>query len=172
MSQLSATRILNAIYGLFSQLDSTDQSTLKGILWQKTPVAYVTDGGTAGTAQTETAFWVNNTGSTVRVTGIKFVVPVAVTSNDTTYATFTVKYRTSAGASAVTVGSQTTKTSGGGGSGDLTAFASNAIAITAGNEIVPVGGVLTVAVAKASTGVAIAAATSQAYVEVIVEPVS
>lgn len=168
MSQLTGSSIFKAIVGLFSALDSTDQTTLKKQLWRKTARCSVTDGGTAGTAQTETFVWQNNTGGDVVVTACNVVTPVAVTAHGTTYATFLLYKRTSAGASQATIGSFATDTVT---TDDMTAFAPKALTLTAANVIVPDGYVLTCAVTKASTGVAIASATAQAVIEVTYEPV-
>lgn len=168
MSQLSATRIFNALAALFSSLDQTDRDLVKTLMWQDQVTGYVTDGGTAGTAQTETAVWVNNTGVPVKVTDLHVVTPVNVTASDTVFATFTAAYRTAAGGGATTIGSALTKVTA--GTGNLTAFAPIDIVPTGGNQVVPVGGVLTVAVAKASTGTAIASATAQAYIQFTIEP--
>lgn len=167
MGQLSASRIFKGIYGLFSGLDATDETLLKNTMWRETVTGSFTDGGTAGTAQTATAFWVNNTGVPVRAVLVQAVTPVAVTGHAANYATITVAHRTSAGASATTIATFATDTPT---TDDFVAFAPKSLPITAGNDIIPVGGVLTLAVAKASSGVAMAAATSQAYVAVQVEP--
>jgi hypothetical protein len=168
MAQLTAERIKNALTSLFSSADSTDVDLMKKLLFRKTAVGYFTDGGTAGTAQTTTAFFVNETGKPVKVTSCKLVVPVAVTGHAANYATVTVAHRTSAGASATTIASYVTDTPT---TDDLVAFAPEELTITAANAVVPAGGVVTVACAKASSGVAMAAATSQAYVSIEYEPV-
>jgi hypothetical protein len=165
MGQLSATSIYKAIVGLFSSLDSTDETLLKNTMLRFNAVGYFTDGGTAGTAQTETAFWTNDTGVALKVTSVKIVTPIAVTANGTNFMTASVAYRTSAGGGATTIGSQPTSAV------SLTAFAPTSVSITAGNDVVPVGGVLTIAMSKSGTGVAVAAATSQAYASVQLEPV-
>lgn len=164
MGQLSNNSIFKAIMGLFSSLDSTDETLLRNTMWRFNAVGYFTDGGTAGTAQTETAFWTNDTGVAMKVTSVKIVTPVAVATNGTNFGTATVSYRTSAGGGATAIGAQSTAAT------SLTAFAPTSVSITAGNDIVPVGGVLTIALSKAASGVAFAAATSQAYVSVQLEP--
>jgi hypothetical protein len=170
MAQLTAERIKNALTSLFSSTDSTDVDLMKKLLVRKTAVGYFTDGGTAGTAQTATAFFVNETGKPVKVTSAKFVTPIAVTANGSNYGTVTLAHRTSAGASATTIVSFATDTVT---TDDLVAFAPKDITslITAANAVIPAGGVATVALAKTGTGVAFAAATSQAYVSFEYEPV-
>lgn len=169
MGQLNAERIKNALSALFTSLDSTDVTLLKKLMCRGSAVGYFTDGGTAGTAQTATAFFVNETSKPVKITSVKFVTPIAVTANATNYGTVTVAHRTSAGASATTVVSFATDTVT---TDDLVAFAPKDLTslITAGNDVVPAGGVVTVALAKTASGVAFAAATSQAYVSIEYEP--
>jgi hypothetical protein len=168
MAQLTAERIKNALTSLFSSADSTDVDLMKKLLVRKTAVGYFTDGGTAGTAQTSTAFFVNETGKPVKATSLKIVTPVAVTAHGSNYGTVTVAHRTSAGASATTIGTFATDTVT---TDDITAFAPEELTITAANAVIPAGGVVTVALAKTGTGVAFAAATSQAYVSLEYEPV-
>jgi len=164
---LTATSIFKAIYGLFSALDSTDESVLKGTIWRKQVPLNVTDGGTAGTAQGETFMWRNDTGVDVRVISGHAVAPIAVTANATNFATFNVSRRTSAGASAVTVAEFATDTVT---DDDMVAFAPKAMTLTDANVIVPSGSVLTGKVTKGGTGVAIASATAQARIVLTVEP--
>lgn len=168
MGQLTGSKVVAAVRGLLSALDSTDDDLVKNLLLREKIEAHVTDGGTAGTAQTETFIWRNDTGVDMYVYSARFCTPVAVTANDTTYATFTLAKRDSAGANSATVGSMTTQITG--GSGNVTAFLPVSLTLTAANRVVPAGSVLTIAVAKASTGVAIAAATSQVRIEVVLEP--
>lgn len=165
MGQLSTTSIFKAIAGLFSSLDSTDETLLKNVILRNDAVGYFTDGGTAGTAQTETAFWVNDTGNPVKITSVKVVTPVTAATNGSNFATITVAYRLSDGSGATTIGTRATS------SVSLTAFTPAAVSITAGNDVVPAGGIVTVAMAKSGTGVAVAAATSQAYCKIQWEPV-
>lgn len=168
MGQLTGPKVVAAIRGLLSSLDSTDDDLVKNLLVREKVEAHVTDGGTASTAQTETFMWRNDTGVDMYVVSARFCTPVAVTANDTNYATLTLAKRDSAGANSATVGSMTTQITG--GSGNVTAFLPVALSLTAANRVVPSGSVLTIAVAKASAGVALAAATSQVRVVVIVEP--
>lgn len=170
MGQFSAERIKNALTTLFSSLDSTDVDLLKKLMFRGTAVGYFTDGGTAATAQTSTAFFVNETSKPLKITSVKIVTPVAVTADASNYGTVTVAHRTSAGASATTIASFATDTVA---TDDLVALGVKDLTslITAANAVVPAGGVVTVALAKAGLGVAFAAATSQAYVSIEYEPV-
>lgn len=166
MAQLTATRLVNAILGLFSSLDSTDETFLKKQLVRKAVHAHVTDGGTAATAQTETFVWQNNTGGDVKIIQANAIAPVAVTAHGTNYATFNLFKRTSAGASQATIASFATDTVT---TDDMVALSPKAMTLTAANVIVPDGYVVTVSVTKAAMGVAIAAATSQARIEFVYE---
>lgn len=166
MGQLSATSIFNAIKGLFSSLDSTDATLLKNTLYRQKVRVYVTDGGTAGTAQTATAFFTNDLGCNLRVVSAKLIVPVAVTGHDTNNATFTLSKVDADGTNAATVAARTSNVAG----GNYTAFKPVDLTLTEANAVVASGWSLRIAVSKASSGVAIAAATSQAYIEVTLEP--
>ena len=158
MAQLTASGIMGAIYGLFSGLDATDETLLKNLLYRRTVKGTVTDGGTAGTAQTETPLWKNTTGASVRVVGITVTAPIAVTGHATTNAVFTVTKRDSAGGTAAVVGTYTTTLAAPANS--LTAFLPATITLTAANVVVASNEVLTILMSKGSTGVAVGAAVS------------
>jgi hypothetical protein len=137
---------------------------------RETFVVLVADAATAGTAVTETvAVRLPTTGGTYRFIEAYMCSPIAVTAHDTNYATISVAKRLSTGASATALASQTTKITG--GSGNLTAFAPAALtntATTADLEIAAAS-VITVAIAKAASGVALTAATSYFAVAIVVE---
>lgn len=123
----------------------------------------INDAATAGTAVTESVILA--TTRRILVKGVKLAAPIAVTAHDTTYATITVSKRTAAGA-AVIVASQTTKLVPAGGLGSLVAFVPVALTLVPAVAQLVAGDVLTVLVSKASTGVALTAATSVATVTV------
>jgi hypothetical protein len=164
MGQLTAKRIVDAVTSLLSSTDATDKALVRKFIGQKKVEAHVTDGGTAGTAQTETFVWENDTGADMYVTAAKVTFPVAVASNGSNYASVFVYKRTSAGASQTAIGTADSSAT------SYTAFVPAALTLTAANVLVPAGSGITVAVTKTGTGVAIAAATSQARVEVQLEP--
>lgn len=164
---LSVTNITNAIYGLFSKADATDETLIRNTITRRTVEARLFDAATAGTAMTETCFFKNLTGASIRITAAWVVAPVAVAADNTDYVTFTVAQRTSAGASSATVASADSRAAS---LNALVAFAPEALTLTAANIIVADGAVLTVAVAKAGSGKAITAATSDAYLIVQYEP--
>lgn len=167
MAQLTASGIKKALTKFFSALDSTDDdlvSTTTKFRWKER--VYITDGGTAGTAQTATAFWANELGCNVRVVAAKLITPVAVTANASTNVTVTLDKVDAAGSNAATIAAYTSDVAG----GSTVAFVPKALTNTVANVIVANGWILRIAASKASTGVAIAAATSQAYVEVTLEP--
>lgn len=167
MAQLTASGIMKSIYGLFSGLDSTDETMLKNLLYRQVATCALFDAATAGTAMTVTPFWRNHTGSNMRVVSAHVVAPVAVTVGETDYVTFNLAKYTSAGASATAVASGATNAAG---LGALVAFAPEALTLVAAAVVVADGGVLTAAVAKAASGKAITAATSAAYMTVVLEP--
>lgn len=166
MAQLDGTRILNALYGLFSKLDSTDEATVKSVIHQRKVRVQITDGGTAGTAQTATPFFTNDTGVSLRVVSAKLMTPVAVTANGSTNVTVTLTKVDAAGSNAATVAAYTSDVAG----GSTVAHVPKALTNTNANVVLLNGWTLHIAASKASTGVAIASATAQAWVEVILEP--
>jgi len=174
MGQLDASKIVKALKGLFSVTDTPSTTTDADLVMftsgarRKIKVS-VTDGGTAGTAQTATSFFTNDFSTNIRIISAKLITPVAVTANDTNYGTATLDKVDATGANAATIAASSTQTSGSGGSGSLTAHVPFTLPKTVANVILPSGWTLRIAVSKTGTGVAIAAATSQAYVEVIFE---
>ena len=167
MSQLTGSRIINAIIGLFSALDSTDQTLLKKCLAQKKIKIDMSDSATAATAFTKSLLWYNDTGVDCRVISAKATAPVAVTANATNYATFQVSKLDSAGANAAVVAAFATDTVT---TDDMVANVSKDMTLTAANVIVPAGSYLVAEITKTASGVAVTAATSRAVVEVRVEP--
>lgn len=167
MAQLTASGIKKALTKFFSALDSTDDdlvSTTTKFRWKER--VYVSDLATAGTAQTATAFWSNELGCNVRVVAAKLITPIAVTANASNNLTATLTKVDSAGINPATVAAYTSDVAG----GSTVAFVPKALTLTVANVIVPNGSGLHIAVSKGGTGVAFTAATSQAYVEVTLEP--
>ncbi len=116
----------------------------------------VTDFGVAGRAVTTTAIHMPVRG---RVVSVSITAPLAVTANDTSYATVTVAKQT--GTSATTVAAKSTKITA--GTGDLAAaipYKFPAAAFTASAVQMAADDVLTVAIAKLSSGVALTTAAS------------
>lgn len=169
MAQLTAERIKNALVQNLGSLDSTDEAMLKALLFRRVEKVALTDGGTAGTAVTTTTFWKNTTGVLQRVVAVYVVAPVNVAADGTDFVTFTLAKTDSAGANATTVASATTIAASLNG---LAAGVPEAITVTGAAQDVAIDGHLTVAVAKAASGKAIAAATSSAYLLVVLEPVT
>jgi hypothetical protein len=167
MGQLNPTRILNALKGLYSALDASDELLLQWVTdARRKEKTSVTDGGTAATAQTATPVWTNDTGANVLVTALALTTPVAVTANASNNLTCTVDRVDAAGANATTIGVYTSDVAG----GSTVAHVPKALTLTAANVVVPAGGTIRVAVSKGGTGVAFAAATSQAYINVTYVP--
>lgn len=157
------------LLGHTGQQGVTDPPTAVAEAHQRHFTALVSDSATAGTAVTETVMFRANVA--MRIKRVDVTAPISVTANDTTYATVTVAQRDSAGANSATIATQTTKTSGSGGLGSLTAFKPYALTLTNANVDVPAGSVVTIAIAKASAGVALTAATSYFEVCVVAEEV-
>lgn len=96
------------------------------------------------------------------VIDVRFVPDAALTANDTNYATLTAQKRDGAGGAGSTIGSQTTKITG--GSGNWTAHVP--VALTPSAPVaMAAGNVLTLDIAKTAAGVVVPAG----YVEVIYE---
>lgn len=168
MAQLTATKIMGAIYGLFSGLDATDETMLKNVLYRRKARVYLSDLATAGTAQTETGFFINDTGVSLRVVSAKLIVPIAVTAADATKITFTVTKRDAAGINNAVVATCATDLAG----GNLVAFLPKVLTNTVANVVLLNGWTLTALAAKTGAGTAFTAATSQAYIEVLLEPIT
>ncbi len=166
MSQLTGTSIKKAILGLFSGLDSTDEALLNNLLTRVKARCYLSDLATAGTAQTETGFFVNDTGCTLRLITAKLIVPIAVTADATDKNTTTLTKRDAAGINNAVMATSVTDVAG----GSLVAFLPKVLTNTVANTALPDGWVLTALVSKAGNGKAFTAATSQAYLEVLLEP--
>jgi len=166
---VSGQQVKNLTYGLYEAQSAADQVRSDQVCVQRIESTLVTDGGTAGTAVTEECIVSFPFANTVKVLGCTVLPPVAVTASDTLFATFTLSSRDANGANAVSIATQTTKTSGSGGLGSLTAFKPVSLPLTQANVVVPAGGSLTIAVAKASTGTAIASATASCLVQVWLE---
>jgi hypothetical protein len=169
MAQLTAERIKNALIQNTGSLDSTDETMLKNLLFRRVEKVRLFDAATAGTAMTTSAFWKNTTGVTMRVVSAYVVAPVAVAADNTDYDTFTLAKVDSAGANAATVASGDTRAASLSG---LAANAPEALTLTDANKDIADGWSLTAAVAKAGAGKAITAATSDAYLIVVLEPVT
>jgi hypothetical protein len=126
------------------------------------------DAATAGTAITETVHWVAP--YACKVIHAKVSAPVAAAAHASNIATFTVAKRTGAGG-ATTVASGSTVT--GGAPAALAAFVPGALTMStvAGATTLAAGDVLTFAVAKGASGVALTAATSYLDLTVLIEAI-
>ena len=124
---------------------------------------WVTDGGTAGTAALETPILVCPATllGGMQIIQVSLLTQIAITANNTTYATFTLAKRSAAGATSATVAVNTTAITDAVFGSNATAFTQYVLtnSATAANMVLASGNVLTFALAKASTGVAIASAT-------------
>lgn len=129
---------------------------------------YVLDiaNGTAGTAVTESV--IDHLRRPGLVKSITLTAPIAVTADNTNNATITVAKRTGSGA-AQTIATIATSTTGTNNLVAFVPFTIPASAFTAANTQLAAGDVLTVAIGKGGTGVALSAATSFFTVSVDIE---
>jgi len=153
-----------ALEGEAASMNLVDFKTAVRLTVRRTYSIKVQDAATAGTAVTESVLeHVRRAG---RVVSVTVAAPIAVTAAASNIATFNVAKRTAAGASvAVATGSTVTA----GTPGTLTAFVPAALTITAANSLLAAGDVLTFAIVKGASGVAVTAATSYFVVSVDVE---
>lgn len=167
MAQLTALKIKKAIYGLFSALDSTDEAMLDHQINRRVVKVRLFDAATAGTAMTATSFWTNDTTISWKVVSAKVVAPVAVAADNTDYVTFLLAKVDSAGANSATVATADTRAAS---LNALAAFVPEALTLTDANVTILAGWTLNASVAKAGSGKAITAATSDAYMILTLEP--
>lgn len=111
--------------------------------------------GAAGTATAEHVVY-RATGPVI-VKSVEYVPDAALTANDTNFATITLSRRNADGTNSVTVASVSTKTTGGGGSGNWSQWVSVALALTAANVAMVAGQILTIAITKPGAGVVVPA---------------
>lgn len=90
------------------------------------------------------------------VAGVKYIPDAGLTSNDTNYRTLSIVNKGANGAGATSAASSATKTAGGGGTGDFTAFKAVSIALsgTPANLAFASGDVLAFSSVHVGTGVA------------------
>jgi hypothetical protein len=118
--------------------------------------------GAANTATAETVVGVMGQGpKNISLAGCYFTPAAAVTANDTSYATLTLAKRT-AGGSPTTIATATTQTTVGGGTGSWTQWAPILIPASTGAFLAP-GDAVTLAIAKASSGVAVPQGTLSCF---------
>ncbi len=168
MSQLDATRIFNAVKGLLSSLDTTDDSLLKRVLGlQWTEKVALTDAGTSATAVGTTPFFTNDLGCNVRVVASKFLGATTVPSGATHNTVLTLSKIESTGTTATTVAAYTSDVAG----GTATASVPKALTITDAAAVLAAGDTLRIAASKGGSGIQISTATAPSYVVVTLEKV-
>lgn len=173
MGQLNGNKILSALVAFFSPTKSTfadvaDWDLVANTYGRMRAIADLTDSGTAGTAQTATTFFTNDTGGNLDLSSALLLTPVAVAADAANNVTVTLSRVDAAGANATTMATYTSDVAG----GATVAGVPKALTIStvAGARVLPSGWSLRIAASKAGTGVAIAAATSQAYLQTKLEP--
>lgn len=102
----------------------------------------------AGTLTAEHAFY--RAASAMTIKAVRYVPDAALTASDTVYATITVDRRNADGTNPVQVAQVLTKVTG--GSGNWTQWVAVALTLTGANVGLAAGQILTVSIAKASTG--------------------
>lgn len=157
---VNANTIKGIAAGLFCPASATEQERAEHVFVRKYVEVDITDGGTAATAATERC--IHRAKYAGRVVSAHWTPPVAIAANGATYFTTTLYKKTGAAASVAigTIASSATS--------DV-ALVPREFAYTEANKKYLAGDVLTLAVTKASTGVAIASATAPARVSVIIE---
>lgn len=178
---LTADVLQAALLQLLSGQVSTaaDFSLLKDHMSRKfVRVSGVTDGGTAATDVVERVVYTNNTGGDLKVIAVFVTCPVAVTSSDTTNKVFLLQKRpASAPGTPATVNNADTSATGASSLGTTplaTAFTrctAPAASFTSANQILVPGDALTLKTTHGSTGVAVAAASTEVDYWVVLEPV-
>lgn len=169
MSQLTGVRIFNAIKGLFSSLDSTDELMLKRILGVRFKARVpIGDAGATATSVGATPFFTNDSGLSVRVVAAKLMAPVTIAPGATHNCAFVLDKVDSAGSNAATIASYTSDVAG----GTATADVPKALSVVGGTSTVAVvadGWTLRAAATKGGSGVPIAEATAAGTIEVTME---
>lgn len=164
MADTDGKLMKRVLEGMFDGIATAN--ALVSLLIDKRPRVDITDGGTAATAVTESP--VTQVSGPALLTAATFTAPIAVTADATNRLTVTVSKRTAGGAATVMATGTTTA----GGLGSLTAFVPVTIPLStvAGAVALANGDEITVLVSKQGSGVAFAAATSFATVELRLEP--
>ncbi len=169
MSQLTGVRIFNAIKGLFSSLDSTDELLLKRMLGVrfKVPVL-IGDQGATATSAAAIPFFTNDTGVSLRVVEANLLAPVTIAPGATDNVAFVLSKVDSAGSNAATVASYTSDVAG----GTATADVPKAMTVVGGTSTVATiadGWTLRIAATKGASGVLIGGVNDHCTVVVELE---
>lgn len=145
---MSYAQVVTSLKGLFHWVRDPSESVDRAVSCKQS----IVEKQSADAAGTDTlppvvAFY--DSRCTALVTRVSFVPDDSLTADDTDYATFAVYSRTAAGvASAGAVASGSTKTVGGGGSGDWTAFVPVSLTLNGTYTTLPAGGSLTLQMGK------------------------
>lgn len=134
-----------------------DELALRWAMWGKAAAD-----GAAATATAEVPFHSVST-KTQQVLSVTFTPAATLTANDTDYATLTVRKRSALGADGGAVAEVTTKITG--GTGDWVAFKPVTIPLVATEPTLADGESLTIAIAKAASGVIVPAGVLRASVK-------
>ena len=126
--------------------DAVDRANAKLYVWPKAAAD-----GMAATTTAATLF--GQTSKIGKVTEAYITPDSTLTSDNTDYATITVKKLTADGATAATVASVTTKLAASGGSGNWVQYVKVPLTLASADLSVEAGGAFTVEIAKAGAGV-------------------
>lgn len=170
MSQLSGSRIANAVLGLLSGLDDTDRTLLKKLLHIKFKVKVdVGDGGASATSVANKQVWKNDLGVSVRVTEASLFAPVTIAPGATHNCAFLLEQVDSTNAATATVASYTSDVAG----GTATANVAKSLSVTGGTStaaVVPSGSSLIISATKGGSGVLIGDTATPSVIEVWIDP--
>lgn len=174
---LDGTMLKNGFANLFTVSTTADMQRSTHAVARRVLSIPLTDGGVAATGVAEEGVFSNPMALAVNgvpglSNGVKLVAasinaPVAVPANGANFVTFNVFYRTAAG------GGQVLLASFAGTAISLVAFAPQLLTLAAFTVLQPsallAGDGLTVSAVKSGTGVAIAAATASAFLQLVLE---
>ncbi len=169
MAQLTGNRIFNAIKGLLSGLDSTDEALLKKALGLQFKVRVALgDRGATATSAPATPFFTNDTGVSLRVVAAKLLAPRQIAPGATDNVAFVVDKVDSAGSNSATIASYTSDVAG----GTATADVPKELAVVGGTSTVATvasGWTLRAAATKGASGVIISDGEAPCIVEVTLD---
>lgn len=154
---MSRQTVKNVQIGQMASINSTEATLPEDVnaTHRRRAELHIANSTVAASPVTETV--IANPQRKGRVLAFTVVPPIAITANDTNYATISLSRKTGSGA-AVNIAVANTQVAG--GANALTALVPSAIALTANSVDFAANDVLFVAVTKTSNGVALTANTS------------
>ena len=169
MSQLTGTRIANALYGLMSGLDATDRTLIEKVLGGRFKVKVdVGDGGSSAQSVTNKHVWYNGLGVSVRAIAGNLFAPVTIAPGATHNVAFVLESVNADNSATATVAGYTSNVAG----GTATANVPKALTVTGGTStsaVIPSGYSLIISATKGASGVLIGDTATPSVVEVELE---